>query len=100
MKNLLWSRHPACKVNVEQASCLQKKVIITEELVMALNNLFKELVSVEVNLQGLLEALFDNTQVMDYFTFERKLDAWKQKLVAGLDLDKVRIKLAGGEKAD
>jgi hypothetical protein len=88
------------KVNVEQASCLQKKAIITEELVMALNNLFKELVSVEVNLQGLLEALFDNTQVMDYFTFERKLDAWKQKLVAGLDLDKVRIKLSGGKKAD
>ncbi|HPZ43579.1 MAG TPA: DUF6079 family protein [Bacillota bacterium] len=69
--------------------------IISEELVIALNNLFKELVSLEVNPQELLEALFAGARVMDYFTFERKLDEWKQKLVAGHDLDKVRIKLAG-----
>jgi hypothetical protein len=69
--------------------------VISEEPVIALNNLFKELVSIEVSPQELLEVLFAGAQVMDYFTFERKLDEWKQKLVAGYDLDKVRIKLAG-----
>ncbi|NSW83904.1 MAG: hypothetical protein HPY90_11660 [Syntrophothermus sp.] len=71
--------------------------VVTEDLIIALNNLFKELVSVEVSPRELLEAVFAGAQVMDYFTFERKLNAWKQKLVAGHDLDKVRIKLAGGD---
>ncbi|NPV81513.1 MAG: hypothetical protein HPY52_14840 [Firmicutes bacterium] len=71
--------------------------VVTEGLVVALNNLFKELVSVEVSPKELLEAVFAGARVMDYFTFERRLNAWKQKLVAGHDLDKVRLKLAGGE---
>ncbi|AKX96034.1 hypothetical protein MTHERMOG20_16810 [Moorella thermoacetica] len=71
--------------------------VVTEDLVVALNNLFRELVSVEVSPAELLEAVFAGARVMDYFTFERRLNAWKQKLVAGHDLDKVRIKLAGGE---
>ncbi|HHY32854.1 MAG TPA: hypothetical protein GX515_07525 [Firmicutes bacterium] len=69
--------------------------VVTEDLVVALNNLFKEVVSVEVDAKGLLEAVFAGARVMDYFTFERKLNEWKQKLVAGHDLDKVRIKLSG-----
>lgn len=71
--------------------------VITEDLVVALNSLFKELVSIEVSPKELLEAVFAGARVMDYFTFERRLNTWKQKLVAGHDLDKVRIKLAGGD---
>jgi len=67
---------------------------ISEGLVIALNNLFKELVSVEVSPQAIAGALFADSPVMDYLTFERRINDWKQKLVAGQDLSKVRIKLA------
>ena len=32
-------------------------------------------------------------QVIDYYTLERRLNEYKQQLIAGRDLDKVRIKL-------
>ncbi|MFC1930694.1 DUF6079 family protein [Chloroflexota bacterium] len=66
--------------------------VITEDMVVALNNLFKELESIEITADDFFEKLFRGAQVMDYFTFERKLNALKQELVAGKDLDKVRIK--------
>jgi len=68
--------------------------VVTEEIVIALNNLFKELECLEITPDEFLRGLFQDSQVMDYFTFVRKLDDAKQKLVAGKDLDKVRIKLA------
>jgi len=65
---------------------------ISEKLVMALNNLFKELESIELDPQDFIREVFSDSHVMDYFTFNKKLDEFKQKLVAGKDLDKVRIK--------
>lgn len=68
--------------------------LISEQLVMALNSLFKELELVELDPESLLERLFSNSQVIDYYTLERRLEEYKQQLVAGRDLDKVRIKLS------
>jgi hypothetical protein len=67
---------------------------ITEDIVVALNNIFKEIESIELSAEEFFIKLFKDAQVMDYFTFERKLNALKQELVAGKDLDKIRIKLA------
>lgn len=65
---------------------------ISEKLVMALNNLFKELESIELDPEEFIREIFSESGVMDYATFSGKLDEFKQKLVAGKDLDKVRIK--------
>lgn len=65
---------------------------ISEKLVMALNNLFRELESIEIDPEEFIREIFSESYVMDYATFNRKLDEFKQKLVAGKDLDKVRIK--------
>jgi ABC-type cobalamin/Fe3+-siderophores transport system ATPase subunit len=65
---------------------------ISEKLVMALNNLFKELESIELDPEEFIREIFSESGVMDYATFSKKLDEFKQKLVAGKDLDKIRIK--------
>jgi len=67
---------------------------ITESLVIAFNNLFKELELIEINEKMLVGALFSDSQVMDYLTFDNRLKAFKDSLVKGKDLDKVRIKMA------
>jgi len=67
---------------------------ISEKLVIALNNLFKELESIELDPENFIREIFSDSHVMDYFTFNKKLDEFKQKLVAGKDLNKVRIKFA------
>ena len=65
---------------------------ISENLVIALNNLFRELESIELDPEDFIKEVFSESGVMDYATFNKKLDEFKQKLVAGKDLDKVRIK--------
>lgn len=65
---------------------------ISEELIIALNNLFKELISVDINAQDVLQALFAEGSILDYYSFERRLNEWKQNLTKGCDLDKIRIK--------
>jgi hypothetical protein len=73
--------------------------LVSEQLIIALNNLFKELELVELRpRKTLLERLFSGGQVIDYYTLERRLDEYKQQLIAGRDLDKVRIKLIIPEK--
>lgn len=67
---------------------------ITGTLVIALNNLFKELEMVEITPEQFVESVFGSTTVMDYATFKGRLDEWKQSLIAGKDLDKTRITLA------
>ena len=78
----------------------QKKLegLVTEQLVMALNNLFKELEIIELDPGNLLERLFSGDQAIDYYTLERRLNEYKQQLIAGYDLDKVRIKLGSPEE--
>jgi len=68
--------------------------LVSERLVIALNNLFSELELVELDPGNLLEQLFAGCQVIDYYTLERRLAEYKQQLTAGRDLDKVRIKLS------
>jgi len=67
---------------------------ITETLVIALNNLFKELEMIEITPEEFVESVFGVSTVMDYVTFDERLKEWKQTLVAGKDLDKIRITLA------
>jgi KaiC/GvpD/RAD55 family RecA-like ATPase len=70
---------------------------IDDSLVIALNNLFRELEIVEVTPTLFLEAVFKESQVMDYRNFDERIKKIMQKLVAGKDLSKVRIKLAQQE---
>ena len=68
--------------------------VVTDELVNALNNMFKELESIEINPHDFFGEIFKDSQVIDYYSFEIKINEIKQKLVAGKDLDKIRIKFA------
>jgi len=70
---------------------------IEDSLVIALNNLFRELEIVEVTPTLFLESVFKESQVMDYRTFDDRIKKIMQKLVTGKDLSKVRIKLAQQE---
>lgn len=67
---------------------------ISASLVKALNNLFEELEIVELEADNLFEYLFKETPVLDYYSLERRLNEFKQALVAGKDLEKIRIKQA------
>jgi hypothetical protein len=71
--------------------------VITNTLVKALNHLFDELEIVELSAKQLMEYLFKDSQVLDYYSLERNLNEFKQMLVAGKDLEKVRIKQAEQE---
>ncbi len=71
---------------------------VSETLVMAFNNLFKELELIEISERMLANALFSDSQVMDYMTFDKRLKAFEDSLVKGKDLDKVRIKMAQKEE--
>jgi hypothetical protein len=68
--------------------------VVTATMVKALNHLFDELEIIELNPKKLLEYLFKVSQVLDYYTLERNLNNIKQMLVAGKDLEKIRIKQA------
>ncbi|CFX06363.1 AAA+ ATPase domain [Syntrophomonas zehnderi OL-4] len=68
--------------------------VITTTLVKALNHLFDELEIIELNPKKLMEHLFKESQVLDYYSLERNLNEFKQMLVAGKDLEKIRIKQA------
>lgn len=71
---------------------------VSEDLIKALNNLFKELEIIEVTPQQLLDELFTDARVLDYSTLTERLASFKQSLFAGHDLDKVRIKLIKGDQ--
>ena len=83
---------------VIKSGCLPEQV--TEELVLALNNLFKELVIIELTPEQMAKELFSASAVLDYKSFAQKLEEFKQKLVAGKDPDKIRIMLTGMEEED
>ncbi|EKD55683.1 MAG: hypothetical protein ACD_59C00075G0004, partial [uncultured bacterium] len=72
-------------------SCLPEQ--IDDKLIVGLNNLFSELESVSINLNEMVQTIFSESQLVDYPTFEKKLNEFKQKLVAGKDLAKIRLKL-------
>ena len=83
---------------VIKSGCLPEQV--TEELVLALNNLFKELVIIELTPEQMTKELFSASAVLDYKSFAQKLEEFKQKLVAGRDADKIRIILTGRDEED
>ncbi|MDD2585764.1 MAG: DUF6079 family protein [Syntrophomonadaceae bacterium] len=65
---------------------------VTTTLVKALNTLFDEIELIEFNPNELIKYLFTESQILDYYCLERKLNEFKQNLVAGKDLEKIRIK--------
>ena len=67
---------------------------ITGELVVALNNLFKELIIIELDPEQMSRELFSTSEVMDYPTFAQRLEQYKQNLAAGKDVDRLRIMLS------
>ncbi|OCZ54246.1 DUF6079 family protein [Dehalobacter sp. TeCB1] len=73
--------------------------IVSSSLIKALNHLFDELEVIEFDPARLLEILFKDSQILDYYSMERKLNDFKQQLVSGKDLEKIRIKQVekGGE---
>ncbi len=79
-----------------KAGCLPE--IITNDLVKALNHLFQDLEMVQLDGAEFIKYLFKDNPVLDYYGFERRLGEWKHQLVAGVDLEKVRI-ITGGEEA-
>ena len=74
-------------------------VTVTATLVKALNHLFDELEIIEFNPHKLIEHLFKDSPVLDYYSLERKLSNFKQTLVAGKDLEKIRIKQVEKDEA-
>ena len=68
--------------------------VVSTTLIKALNNLFDELEVIEFNPTELFAYIFKDSQVLDYFRLEQKLNDFKQILVAGKDLEKIRIKQA------
>lgn len=68
--------------------------VVSTTLTKALNNLFDELEIIEFNPTELFAYIFKDSQVLDYYRLERKLNDYKQMLVAGKDLEKIRIKQA------
>lgn len=71
---------------------------ITENLVIALNNLFKELEIIELTPEQIAEDLFSESEIMDYKNFVQKIEELKQGLASGKDPDKIRIMLSGREE--
>jgi hypothetical protein len=65
--------------------------VISEDLIKALNNVFSELEIISLKPQELASTIFSDSQVIDYYTLERRLNEYKHKLVAGKDLSKVRF---------
>jgi hypothetical protein len=108
-ENTILSELESYKDNLQYLTTSEKAIVediirnselpdtISNDLVVALNNLFRELESIELDPKTMINTIFDESQVMDYSTFEKKLNEFKDKLVAGKDLGKVRIKLAQQE---
>ncbi len=71
---------------------------ITDDLVKALNNLFKEIEIVEVTPQEVIDRIFTDARVLDHSTLTKRLESFKHSLFAGRDVDRVRIKLTEGDE--
>ncbi len=66
---------------------------IDNQLITALNNLFKELEEVEISTQDIMDLIFKGNGVLDYNMFERKLDEIKEWVLAQGDRENIRIKI-------
>lgn len=72
---------------------------VTKELVVALNNLFKELTIIELDPEQMSREIFSTSAVLDYKAFAQRLEEFKRNLAAGKDPDKIRIMYSlGGDK--
>ncbi len=97
------------KDNIDLLSPSEKKVIeklraekklpgeIEQNLIAALNNLFSELKEVEILPREIMNFVFSESSVLDYETFSRKLDEYKEKMLEAGDKKNIRIKMKEGE---
>jgi len=65
---------------------------VEQEVITALNNLFSELKVVEVAPQEIAGFVFSGSSVLDYETFSRRLDEYKEKILEKGEKKNIRIK--------
>ena len=68
---------------------------VEQDVITALNNLFSELKVVEVAPQEIVGFVFFDSSVLDYETFSRKLDEYKEKILEKGEKKNIRIKRRG-----
>ena len=90
--------------NVKLLSNPEKKIVeeirskkslpdeIEQETITALNNLFSELSEIEISPKELLDFIFSESSVLDYETFSKKLDEYKEKILETGNKKNIRIK--------
>lgn len=93
------------KDNINLLSPPEKKIIeklraekklpgeIEQDLMAALNNLFSELKEVEISPKEIMNFVFSESSVLDYETFSRKLDEYKEKMLEAGNKKNIRIKI-------
>ena len=99
----------SCKDNIDLLSPPEKKIIeelraenklpseIEQGLITASNNLFSDLKEVEILPKEMMNFVFSESSVLDYETFSRKLDEYKEKMLEAGDKKNIRIKVKEGE---
>jgi len=65
---------------------------ISQEVITALNSLFSELSEVEISPKAVLDFIFSDSSVLDFDTFSKKLDEYKEKILESGDKKNIRIK--------
>lgn len=68
---------------------------ITQELINALNNLFSELQEIEILPNEIIDHVFSDSNVLDYDAFSKKLDEYKEKILAQGGKKNIRIMRKG-----
>lgn len=74
--------------------------VIDQSLVKDINEMLKEIVSININPAELAKAIFQENAVLTYIDFENRLKAYQQKITQGFDLTKVRMKLIQTHKEE
>ncbi len=65
---------------------------ITQETITSLNNLFSELNEVEISPQDIMDFVFKDSSVLDYESFSKMLDEYKENILGSNDKKNIRIK--------
>jgi hypothetical protein len=65
---------------------------VDQETITALNNLFSELSEIEISPKEILDFIFSHSSVLDYETFSKKLDEYKDKILESGDKKNIRVK--------
>ena len=91
--------------NLELLSNSERKIIedvisqnklpeeISQDLISALNNLFKEIEVVEVSPGDIINFVFKNSSVLDYETFSAMLEKYKEHILEDKNKENIRIQV-------